>query len=116
MITELAEASAQLLHLIDDYLHETGTRRLEAATAQATDDVQHFKDELLARDLDAVNLRLAGLQHGILVRLTDAESEQLHAVTPNLDAFALLGLYARARAADLAAQCGEIAQELRTQN
>jgi hypothetical protein len=111
MITEIAEATGQLIHLIDDILHETQTRRLDAATAQATDDVQHFKDELLARDLDAVNLRLAGLQHGILVRLTDAESQQLHAITPNLDAFALLGLYGRARAADLAAQCGEILRD-----
>jgi hypothetical protein len=111
MITEIAEASGQLIHLIDDLLHQTQTRRLDAATTQATDDVQHFKDELLARDLDAVNLRLAGLQHGILVRLTDAESQQLHALTPNLDAFALLGLYARARAADLAAQCGEILRD-----
>jgi hypothetical protein len=108
MITEIAEASAQLTHLIDDLLHQTQTRRLEAATAQASDDVQHFKDELLARDLDAVNLQLAGLQHGILVRLTDAESEQLRGVTPNLDGNALLGLYARARGADLAAECGEI--------
>ncbi len=111
MITEIAEASGQLIHLIDDLLHQTQTRRLDAATTQATDDVQHFKDELLARDLDAVNLRLAGLQHGILVRLTDAESLQLHAIAPNLDAFALLGLYARARAADLAAQCGEILRD-----
>jgi hypothetical protein len=111
MITEIAEASSQLIHLIDDLLHQTQTRRLDAATTEATDDVQHFKDELLARDLDAVNLRLAGLQHGILVRLTDAESQQLHALTPNLDAFALLGLYARARAADLAAECGEILRD-----
>ncbi len=114
MIAEIAQASAELIHLIDDLLHQTQTRRLDAATAQATDDVHHFKDELLARDLDAVNLRLAGLQHGILVRLTDAESQQLRRLTPNLDAFALLGLYARARAADLAAQCGEILQ--RTQS
>ena len=108
MITEIAEASGQLIHLIDDLLHQTQTRRLDAATAEATDDVQNFKDDLLARRLESVNLRLAGLQHGILVRLTDAESQQLHGITPNLDAFALLGLYARARAADLAAQCGEI--------
>jgi hypothetical protein len=108
MITEIAEASGQLIHLIDDLLHQTQTRRLDSATAQAASDVQGFKDDLLARDLVAVNLRLAGLQHGILVHLTDAESGQLHAVTPNLDAFALLGLYARARAADLAADCGEI--------
>ena len=111
MITEIAEATGQLIHLIDDLLHETQTRRLDAATAQATDDVQTFKDELLARNLDAVNLRLAGLQHGILVHLTDAESVQLRAITPNLDAFALLGLYARARAADLAAECGEILRD-----
>jgi hypothetical protein len=111
MITEIAEASGQLIHLIDDLLHQTQTRRLDAATAQASDDVQQCKDNLVARDLNALNLQLAGLQHGILVRLTDAESQQLHAVTPDLDGFALLGLYARARAADLAAQCGEILRD-----
>ena len=111
MITEIAEASSQLIHPIDDLLHETQTRRLDAATAQATNDVRKFKDDLLARRLESVNLRLGGLRHGILVRLTDAESGELHAVTPNLDAFALLGLYARARAADLAAECGEILRD-----
>ena len=108
MITEIAQASGALIHLIDDLLHQTQTRRLDAATAQASDDVQHFKDDLLSRNLESVNLRLAGLQHGILVHLTDTESEQLRRLEPNLDAFALLGLYARARAADLAAECGEI--------
>jgi hypothetical protein len=111
MITEIAAASAQLIHLIDDLLHDTQTRRLDAATARAQDDVQGFKDELLARNLDALNLRLAGLQHGILVNLTPGESDQLRAVLPNLDGFALLGLYARARAADLAAECGQILRE-----
>jgi len=108
MITEIAQASGQLIQLIDDLLHQTQTRRLDAASDQATQDVQDFKDDLLARRLDSVNLRLGGLQHGILVHLTPAESEQLHGIVPNLDAFALLGLYARARAADLAAECGEI--------
>jgi hypothetical protein len=108
MITEIAEASSQLIHLIDDLLHQTQARRLDAATHQASDDVQNFKDDLLAHRLESLNLRLAGLQHGILVHLTDAESEQLRGVIPNLDGFALLGLYARARAADLAADCGEI--------
>jgi hypothetical protein len=108
MITEIAEASGQLIHLIDDLLHQTQTRRLDAATAQASDDVQGFKDDLLARRLDSINLRLGGLQHGILVHLTDTESDQLRDVLPNLDGSALLGLYARARAADLAADCGEI--------
>jgi hypothetical protein len=111
MITEIAEASGQLIHLVDDLLHQTQTRRLDAATNQASDDVQHFKDDLLARRLESVNLRLAGLQHGILVHLTDAESEQLRGVAPNLDGSALLGLYARARAADLAAECGEILRD-----
>ena len=108
MITEIAQASSQLIQLIDDLLHQTQTRRLDAAVAQASDDVQNFKDDLLARRLESINLRLDGLQHGILVRLTDTESEQLHALGPDIDGFALLGLYARARAADLAAECGEI--------
>jgi len=108
MITEIAAATGQLIHLVDDLLHETQTRRLAAAAQAASDDVQNFKDDLLAHRLDALNLRLGGLQHGILVHLTVAESEQLHALTPALDGFALLGLYARARAADLAADCADI--------
>jgi hypothetical protein len=108
MITEIAAATGQLIRLVDDLLHETQTRRLDAATNDASHDVQNFKDDLLARRLDAVNLRLAGLQHGILVHLTVAESDQLRAVAPALDGCALLGLYARARAADLAADCADI--------
>jgi hypothetical protein len=111
MITELAQASGELIQLIDDLLHQTQTRRLDAATTQASDDVQAFKNDLLARRLESVNLRLGGLQHGIIVHLTDAESEQLRALAPNLDGFALLGLYARARAADLAADCGKILRD-----
>ncbi len=108
MITEIAAASGELIHLINDLLHQTQSRRLDAATSIASDDVQNFKNDLLARRLESVNLRLAGLQHGILVHLADAESEQLRGIVPNLDGAALLGLYARARAADLAAECGEI--------
>ena len=108
MITEIADATGQLIHLVDDLLHQTQTRRLDAAINQASIDVQNFKDDLLARRLDSLNLRLAGLQHGILVHLTVAEAEQLHGLQPGLDGFALLGLYARARAADLAAECAEL--------
>jgi hypothetical protein len=111
MITEIAEASGQLIHLVDDLLHQTQTRRLDAARAEASNDVQNFKDDLLAGRLESINLRLAGLQHGILVHLTDAESEQLRGIRPNLDGAALLGLYARGRAADLAAECGEILRD-----
>ena len=108
MITEIADATGQLIHLVDDLLHQTQTQRLEAAINLASTDVQNFKDDLLARRLESLNLRLAGLQHGILVHVTVAESEQLHALQPGLDGFALLGLYARARAADLAAECAEL--------
>jgi hypothetical protein len=108
MITEIADATGQLIHLVDDLLHQTQTRRLDTAINQASTDVQNFKDDLLARRLESLNLRLAGLQHGILVHVTVAESEQLHALHPGLDGFDLLGLYARARAADLAAECAEL--------
>ena len=108
MITEIASATGQLVHLVDDLLHQTQTRRLDAAINQASTDVQNFKDDLLARRLESLNLRLAGLQHGILVHVTVADAEQLHALQPGLDGFALLGLYARARAADLAAECAEL--------
>ena len=52
MITEIAQASGELIQLIDDLLHQTQTRRLDAATTQASNDVQNFKDDLLARRLD----------------------------------------------------------------
>jgi hypothetical protein len=96
------------VHLVDDLLHQTQTRRLDAAINQASTDVENFKDDLLSRRVESLNLRLAGLQHGILVHLTVADAEQLHALQPGLDGFALLGLYARARAADLAAECAEL--------
>ncbi len=108
MITELADATGQLLHLVDDLLHQTQTRRLNAAINQAATDVENFKDDLLSHRLESLNLRLSGLQHGILVHVTVADAEQLHALQPGLDGFALLGLYARARAADLAAECAEL--------
>jgi hypothetical protein len=108
MITEIADATGQLIHLVDDLLHQTQTRRLDAAINLASTDVQNFKGDLLGRRLESLNLRLAGLQHGILVHVTVAESEQLRALQPGLDGFALLGLYARARAADLAAECAEL--------
>jgi hypothetical protein len=108
MITEIADATSQLVRLVDDLLHQTQTRRLDAAINQASTDVENFKDDLLARRLESLNLRLAGLQHGILVHVTVADAEQLHALQPGLDGFALLGLYARARAADLAAECAEL--------
>ena len=53
MITEIAQASGQLIQLIDDLLHQTQTRRLDAATTQASNDVQNFKDDLLARRLES---------------------------------------------------------------
>jgi hypothetical protein len=108
MITEIADATGQLIHLVDDLLHQTQTRRLDAAINQASTDVQNFKDDLLAHRLDSLNLRLSGLQHGILVHVTVADAEQLRQLQPGLDGFALLGLYARARAADLAAECAEL--------
>ena len=111
MITEIADATGELLRLVDDLLHQTQTRRLDAAINQASTDVENFKEDLLARRLESLNLRLAGLQHGILVHVTVADAEQLHALQPGLDGFALLGLYARARAADLAAECAEIYRE-----
>jgi hypothetical protein len=80
MITEIADATGQLLHLVDDLLHQTQTRRLDAALNQATTDVQNFKDDLLARRLESINLRLAGLQHGILVHLSWAKTAAAKAV------------------------------------
>ena len=58
MITELADATGQLLHLVDDLLHQTQTRRLDAAINQASTDVENFKDDLLSRRVESLNLKL----------------------------------------------------------
>ena len=99
------------IQIATELLTTTQTRRLDAANQKANDDVKNFKDALLSRDLESVNLRLAGLRNGVLVNLTDADSEQLKSIVPNLDGFALLGLYCRARSADLAAECSQILRD-----
>jgi hypothetical protein len=99
------------IQIATELLTSTQTRRLDAANQQANDDVKNFKDALLGRDLESVNLRLAGLRNGVLVNLTDADSEQLKSIVPNLDGFALLGLYCRARSADLAYECSQIIRD-----
>lgn len=96
---------------VGDYISTIQLRRLDEANQQATDDVAAFRDALLAGDLDAVNLRLAGLQSGVAVDLTDTQCDQLKGTTPGLDGFSLLGLYARARSADLAAQRNQILKD-----
>jgi hypothetical protein len=82
----------------------TQTRRLEAANQKATDDAKNFKDALLRRDAEYCNNALAGLRNGVLVDLTDAESEQLRGFASDLTALGLLGLYCRGRSADLAVE------------
>lgn len=94
-----------------DYISTIQLRRLDEANQQAASDVAAFRDALLAGDLDAVNLRLAGLQSGILVDLTDAQCEQLKGVIPGLNGYCLLGLYDRARSADLAADRNQILKD-----
>ncbi len=81
---------------VGDYLSTTQLRRLDEANQKANDDVQAFKADLLARNTDSVNLRLNGLQYGVRVNLTPAESGELKLITPGLTACDLLGLYCHA--------------------
>lgn len=108
MITEIASASAELFKLINDAANRSQAERLDEAKDHATRDVEVFKQAVLSGSLERVNLQLGGLRHGILVRLTDGESRALGDVRPEIDGVTLLALYARGRAADLAAECGEI--------
>jgi hypothetical protein len=91
-----------------DVISTTQTRRLDAANQKATDDAKNFKDALLRRDAEYCSNALSGLRTGILVDLTDAESEQLRGTAPGLTSLGLLGLYCRGRSADLAAERAEI--------
>lgn len=109
MITEIASASGELLKLINNAANKSQVERTDEAHAHATRDVESFKQALLDGALDRLNLQLGGLQHGILVRLTEAESQRLGLLRPDIDGATLLALYARGRAADLAAECGQIA-------
>ncbi len=102
MSSEVCHGTGLLLRLIDELLQRTHQKQIDQAITAAAQDVESFKNDLLERRLHSLNLRLSRLQHGILVHVTAAEAGQLHALQPGLDGFALLGLYARARAADLA--------------
>lgn len=94
--------------IIGKTISTTQTRQLDAANQKANDDVENFKKALLSGDLASVNLRLGGLQSGISVDVTPAESEQLKSITFTVDGFSVLGLYCRGRAADLAAERAQI--------
>ena len=96
---------------IGDYISTTQLRRLDQANQKAHDDVQAFKDDLLAGNLDSLNLRLDGLQDGVRVDLTPSESLRLGLVKPKLNGLALLGLYCRARSADLATERNQILKD-----
>ncbi len=96
---------------VGDYISTTQLRRLDEAQSKAQDDVEAFKQALLARDIDGVNLRLGGLQSGIRVNASDAECEELKSFSSDLDAWGLLGLYCRARGADLAAERNQILKD-----
>lgn len=112
MVTEIAAASAELLKLINNAATKSQAERIDEAKTNATHDVETFKQAVLDCAVDRINLQLDGLQHGILVRLTEAESNALGALRPEIDGATLLALYARGRAADLAAECSEIVTTL----
>lgn len=114
MVTEIAVASAEFLKLINNAATQSQVERTDTAKANATHDVEQFKQALLDSAVERINLQLGGLQHGILVRLTETESRDLGLLRPEIDGSTLLSLYARGRAADLAAECGEIVVELAT--
>lgn len=108
MVTEIAAASAELLKLINNAATQSQVERTDAAQTTATHDVAQFKQALLDGLVERINLQLGGLQHGILVRLTESESRELGLLRPEIDGATLLSLYARGRAADLAVECREI--------
>lgn len=108
MVTEIAAATAELLKLINNARGSHAEQQIEEAQSNAKHDVEIFKDAVLDRNLERINLLLGGMQHGILVRLTESESRELCAITPEIDGATLLALYARGRMADLTAQLGEI--------
>jgi hypothetical protein len=86
-------------------------RKLIADAERAAQrDCNDFARALLNRDAGACNLLLHGLQHTVAASLTATECERLRAVSPTVSGLDLLGLYQRARAADLAATVSAIVQ------
>jgi hypothetical protein len=96
---------------VGDYISTTQLRRLDEANQKAHDDVQAFKDALLGTDVSLLNLHLSGLQDGVRVDLTVSDCQRLVGITPNITALSLLGLYCRARSADLAAERNQILKD-----
>ncbi len=86
MITEMPQASGQLIHLIDDFF--TKPKHGVSTPPQPKLPMMSKTSKTISwlAASESVNLRLAGLQHGILVHLTDAESGGLRAVAPDLGA------------------------------
>lgn len=93
-----------------DLLHPDQRVLIDKANAAAQDDGRTFVEAVLSRNTERVNLLLGGLRSTILVQLTESESAELRSIVPNIDGSALVGLYLRARSADLAERVCEILQ------
>lgn len=111
-ITPIAEAVGWIARAAYETLHRSQQERIDAQWNDALHDANAFKTALLRRDRVALQLLLDGLLFGVPASLTPREFEQLRAmdISTTLDAYDLLGLYGRARAATFARNVIDILQ------
>lgn len=99
-----------MARVIYDLLNESDKEKYDKLCKQAVDDCDEFKEFLLDDDWSSVQLAFDGLQYGIKVRITSDERAKLQGAVINrqLDKLDVLGLYCRARSAELSSQIIEL--------
>ena len=93
----------EIARLTYDLLNQSDKERYDELVKNAAGDCRQFADCLLDDNWDYVQLLFDGLQHGIKVDLTATDYRDLKRTTvgERLDNLDVLGLYCRARAAQL---------------
>lgn len=106
-ISAIIGGLGSIAKVVYDLLNETDKEKYDKLCKQAVKDCEEFRDALLDDDWDNVQSLFDGLQHGIQVGLTSTERRQLNdtIVGKRLDCLDILGLYCRARSAQL---CNEV--------
>lgn len=93
----------EIARLTYDLLNQSDKEKYDELVKSASTDCKLFADSLLNDDWDSIQLLFDGLQHGVQVDLTATDRRDLKRtfVGERLDCLDILGLYCRARAAQL---------------
>lgn len=101
---------AEILKFLSPILHPDQKSSLDKLLEEAENDVEKFKDALMAGNLTLQQLMFDGLMYGISARVAPSELEKLNNVSRPVTDYDILGFYCRARGADFAKRALEILQ------